>query len=130
VQPNSCESGACELEFHLANWKGFLRLSLVTCPVAHYPATSEYEKVSFKQLNRKTGHRIKYAKVDADAGEEVANEECRSDLYNWMKRMAPTYHPTPVRRRPQGSGKRARQGARDGQHPSLTVRGDAAKGKR
>jgi DNA end-binding protein Ku len=58
-----------------ANWKGFLRLSLVTCPVALYPATSESEKVSFNQLNRQTGHRIKYAKVDADTGEEVANED-------------------------------------------------------
>jgi DNA end-binding protein Ku len=52
-----------------------LRLSLVTCPIALYPATSESEKVSFNQLNRKTGHRIKYAKVDADTGEEVANED-------------------------------------------------------
>ena len=51
-----------------ANWKGFLRLSLVTCPVALYPATSDTEKVSFNQINRKTGHRIKYAKVDADTG--------------------------------------------------------------
>ena len=58
-----------------ANWKGFLRLSLVTRPVALYPATSESEKASFNQLNRKTGHRIKYAKVDADTGEEVANED-------------------------------------------------------
>jgi DNA end-binding protein Ku len=58
-----------------ANWKGFLRLSLVTCPVALYPATSESEKISFNQLNRKTGHRIKYLKVDADSGEEVANED-------------------------------------------------------
>ena len=58
-----------------ANWKGFLRLSLVTCPVALYPATSESEKISFNQLNRQTGHRIKYAKVDADTGEEVANED-------------------------------------------------------
>ncbi len=45
-----------------ANWKGFLRLSLVTCPVALYPATSDTEKVSFNQINRKTGHRIKYAR--------------------------------------------------------------------
>jgi DNA end-binding protein Ku len=58
-----------------ANWKGFLRLSLVTCPVALYPATSESEKITFNQLNRTTGHRIKYAKVDADTGEEVANED-------------------------------------------------------
>jgi len=58
-----------------ANWKGFLRLSLVTCPVALYPATSDTEKVSFNQINRKTGHRIKYARVDADTGEEVASED-------------------------------------------------------
>ena len=58
-----------------ANWKGFLRLSLVTCPVALYPATSDSEKVSFNQINRKTGHRIKYAKVDADTGEEVSSED-------------------------------------------------------
>jgi DNA end-binding protein Ku len=58
-----------------ANWKGFLRLSLVTCPVALFPATSDTEKVSFNQINRKTGHRIKYAKVDADTGEEVASED-------------------------------------------------------
>jgi DNA end-binding protein Ku len=58
-----------------ANWKGFLRLSLVTCPVALYPATSDAEKVSFNQINRKTGHRIKYARVDADTGEEVASDD-------------------------------------------------------
>jgi DNA end-binding protein Ku len=58
-----------------ANWKGFLRLSLVTCPVALYPATSESEKISFNQLNRQTGHRIKYLKVDSDTGEEVPNED-------------------------------------------------------
>src|SRR6201998_2457007 len=58
-----------------ANWKGFLRLSLVTCPVALYPATSESEKISFNQLNRQTGHRIKYVKVDADTGEEVPSED-------------------------------------------------------
>jgi DNA end-binding protein Ku len=58
-----------------ANWKGFLRLSLVTCPIALFPATSESEKVSFNQINRKTGHRIKYLKVDTDTGEEVDNED-------------------------------------------------------
>src|SRR5216683_2902715 len=58
-----------------ANWKGFLRLSLVTCPVALYPATSDSEKVSFNQINRNTGHRIKYTRVDAETGEEVPNED-------------------------------------------------------
>jgi DNA end-binding protein Ku len=58
-----------------ANWKGFLRLSLVTCPVALFPATSDSEKISFNQINRKTGHRIKYLKVDAETGDEVAPDE-------------------------------------------------------
>ena len=58
-----------------ANWKGFLRLSLVTCPVALFPATSDTEKVSFNQINRKTGHRIKYQRIDAETGEEVPKEE-------------------------------------------------------
>jgi len=74
--PIRLESGICiGVPPWPPNWKGFLRLSLVTCPVALYPATSESEKISFNQLNRKTGHRIKYAKVDADTGEEVANED-------------------------------------------------------
>jgi DNA end-binding protein Ku len=58
-----------------ANWKGFLRLSLVTCPIALFPATSESEKISFNQINKKTGHRIRYSKVDAETGEEVSNED-------------------------------------------------------
>jgi DNA end-binding protein Ku len=58
-----------------ANWKGFLRLSLVTCPVALFPATSDSEKISFNQINRSTGQRIKYVKVDAETGEEVLAED-------------------------------------------------------
>src|ERR1700750_372262 len=58
-----------------ANWKGFFRLSLVTCPVALFPATSDSEKISFNQINRNTGHRIKYMKVDADTGEEVSSDD-------------------------------------------------------
>ncbi|RJF76078.1 Ku protein [Rhodopseudomonas palustris] len=58
-----------------ANWKGFLRLSLVTCPVALFPATSDAEKISFNQINRSTGHRIKYLKVDAETGEEVSSDD-------------------------------------------------------
>jgi DNA end-binding protein Ku len=58
-----------------ANWKGFLRLSLVTCPIALFPATSESEKISFNQINKKTGSRIRYLKVDAETGEEVSNED-------------------------------------------------------
>lgn len=61
-----------------ANWKGFLRLSLVTCPVALYLAGSESEKISFNQLNQKSGQRIKYMRVDADTGDEVAKRRERS----------------------------------------------------
>jgi DNA end-binding protein Ku len=70
-----------------ANWKGFLRLSLVTCPVALFPATSDSEKISFNQINRNTGHRIKYMKVDADTGEEVSSE----DIMKGYKVDADTY---------------------------------------
>src|SRR5208337_2314834 len=62
------------LEFVMAPrayWKGYLKLSLVSCPIALFPATSEREKISFHQLNKNTGHRIKYRKVDAESGEEV-----------------------------------------------------------
>jgi DNA end-binding protein Ku len=54
-----------------ANWKGYLRLSLVSCPIALYPATSEREKISFNQINSKTGNRIKMTRVDAETGEPV-----------------------------------------------------------
>ena len=58
-----------------AYWKGYLKLSLVSCPIALYPATSEREKISFHQLNKNTGHRIKYRKVDADTGDEVESTD-------------------------------------------------------
>src|SRR2546428_13315772 len=58
-----------------AYWKGYLKLSLVSCPIALFPATSEREKISFHQLNKKTGNRIKYRKVDADTGDEVDSAE-------------------------------------------------------
>jgi DNA end-binding protein Ku len=58
-----------------AYWKGYLRLSLVSCPIAIYPATSEREKISFNQINRETGHRIRYLKVDAETGEEVPSDQ-------------------------------------------------------
>ncbi len=58
-----------------AYWKGYLKLSLVSCPIALFPATSEREKISFHQLNKETGHRIRYKKVDAETGDEVDNAE-------------------------------------------------------
>ncbi|MGB6707149.1 MAG: Ku protein, partial [Pseudolabrys sp.] len=58
-----------------AYWKGFLRLSLVSCPIQLFPATSEREKISFNQINKETGNRVRYRKVDEDTGEEVRPDE-------------------------------------------------------
>ena len=58
-----------------ANWKGFLRLSLVSCPIALYPASSLREKVSFNRINRKTGNRLKQQNVDSETGEVVPRED-------------------------------------------------------
>ena len=57
-----------------AYWKGYLKLSLVSCPIALFPATSEREKIQFHQLNKDTGNRIKYRKVDETTGDEVEGE--------------------------------------------------------
>jgi DNA end-binding protein Ku len=54
-----------------AYWKGYLKLSLVSCPILLFPATSEREKISFHQLNKETGNRIRYHKVDAETGDDV-----------------------------------------------------------
>jgi DNA end-binding protein Ku len=58
-----------------AYWKGYLKLSLVSCPVALFPAASEREKISFHQINKKNGHRIRYRKVDAETGKEVETDD-------------------------------------------------------
>lgn len=58
-----------------ANWKGFLRLSLVSCPIALYPASSLSEKVSFNRINRKTGNRLKQQNIDSETGEVVSRED-------------------------------------------------------
>jgi DNA end-binding protein Ku len=54
-----------------AFWKGYLKLSFVSCPVALYPATSAAERVSFRQINRRTGHRLRHKLVDSVTGEAV-----------------------------------------------------------
>ncbi|MFQ3452610.1 Ku protein [Bradyrhizobium pachyrhizi] len=54
-----------------AYWKGYLRVSLVSCPIQLFPAISDREKVRFHLINKKTGHRIKYCKLDAETGKQV-----------------------------------------------------------
>src|SRR5262249_38455620 len=58
-----------------ANWKGYLKLSLVSCAVALFPATSTRERVRFNIINRQTGNRVRYDIVDAETGEEVPQED-------------------------------------------------------
>lgn len=58
-----------------AYWKGYLRLSLVSCPIQLFPATSEREKIRFHQLNRETGNRVRYRKVDESTGDEVEQSD-------------------------------------------------------
>ena len=45
-------------------WKGYLKLALVSCPIAVYPGTSSTERVSFRQINKKTGNRLRQQLVD------------------------------------------------------------------
>ncbi len=54
-----------------AFWKGYLKLSLVTCPVALVPATSEGEKIRFHTLSRKTGNRVVSQFFDEETGRPV-----------------------------------------------------------
>ena len=56
-------------------WKGYLRLSLVSCPVVLYPASSQSEKIHFHQINRKTGHRLRQQMVDERTGKVVDKDD-------------------------------------------------------
>lgn len=58
-----------------ANWKGYLKLSLVSCPVQLFPATSAKERVSFHLLNRETGNRLRRKLVDPETDEAVDSED-------------------------------------------------------
>jgi len=58
-----------------ASWKGYLKLSLVSCPIALYPAASASERVSFTRINKKTGNKLKQQLVDAETGVTVEKED-------------------------------------------------------
>jgi DNA end-binding protein Ku len=58
-----------------SNWKGYLKLSLVSCPVQLFPATTTKERVAFHLLNRSTGNRLKRRLVDPDTEETVESED-------------------------------------------------------
>lgn len=58
-----------------AYWKGTLKLSLVSCPVALYPASTTVEKTRFHMINRETGNRLKQQMVDAETGDVVDGDQ-------------------------------------------------------
>ncbi|VIO78696.1 Ku protein [Bradyrhizobium ivorense] len=58
-----------------AYWKGTLKLSLVSCPVALYPASTAVEKTRFHMINRETGNRLKQQMVDAETGDVVEGDQ-------------------------------------------------------
>ena len=55
-------------------WKGYLKLSLVSCPIALYTGTTSTERVSFRQINKKTGNRLRQQLVDEVTREPVEGE--------------------------------------------------------
>jgi DNA end-binding protein Ku len=66
------------------NWKGYLKLSLVSCPVALYPATTTSQRIRFNIINRETGNRIRNEVVDAETGDPVEPED-RVKGYQYAK---------------------------------------------
>ena len=58
-----------------ANWKGFLKIGELTCPVALYTAASTSERIAFHTINRSTGHRVRRQFVDSDTGKPVEKDD-------------------------------------------------------
>src|SRR5215216_3068575 len=67
-----------------AYWKGYLKLSLVSCPIALSPATSSSERVSFRQINKKTGNRLRQQLVD-DVTREPVEADDKAKGYEYSK---------------------------------------------
>jgi DNA end-binding protein Ku len=58
-----------------ANWKGFLKVAELTCPVALYTAASTSERIAFHTLNRATGNRVRRQFIDQETGKPVEADE-------------------------------------------------------
>src|SRR3979490_1140412 len=58
-----------------AYWKGPLKLSLVSCPVLLYPASTTVDKTHFHMINKETGNRLKQQMVDAETGDVVESDQ-------------------------------------------------------
>jgi len=98
-----------------SNWKGYLKLSLVSASIAIYPATSSSEKVRFNTLNRATGNRLKRKMVDSVTEEEVPTEEqikgyaVGKDQYVQVEDEAPPGNVVEIEQRRGRSERRGRQ---------------------
>ena len=104
-------------------WKGFLKLSFVSCPIALYPATSAAERVSFRQVNRRTGHRLKHKLVDSVTGKavdasgkarayEIAEDEFLLSAPGFFRQFGNSYRSSGRALPVQRLGKRDRTGRR------------------
>ena len=79
-----------------AYWKGSLKLSLVSCPIALYPASTQEEKTHFHQINTETGNRLKQQMVDEGTG-RVVNKEHKGRGYEISKgRYVPIDEDEPI----------------------------------
>ena len=58
-----------------SHWRGYLKLSLVSCPISLYPAISATERISFRQVNRQTGNRLRQQLVDTVTGQVVQSDD-------------------------------------------------------
>lgn len=58
-----------------AYWKGSLKLSLVSCPILLYPATTSSDKTRFHMINKETGNRLKQQMVDSETGDVVESDQ-------------------------------------------------------
>jgi DNA end-binding protein Ku len=58
-----------------AYWKGSLKLSLVSCPVLLYPASTSVDKTRFHMINKQTGNRLKQQMVDSETGDVVESDQ-------------------------------------------------------
>jgi DNA end-binding protein Ku len=65
-------------------WKGYLKLSLVSCPIALYPATSSSERIAFRQINKQTGNRLRQQLVD-EVTRDVVDSEDKGRGYEYAK---------------------------------------------
>src|SRR3954469_5710592 len=56
-------------------WKGYLKLALVSCPIALHAACSTSERIAFRQINKATGHRLRQQLIDEETREPVLPEQ-------------------------------------------------------